>query len=312
MNYFTRYSTIRHHAAYWITRLHSENCTDAEKEAFQKWLADSQDHATEFQHLTEIWELGAGAPQTMLPTIPVARKNNILLNRRTALACLGTSVLMLSPLGQKVQATQLLQTKTGDISTFTLGGKICCQMDTDTKLAFIPDSQCCRLEKGQVILSASAAASTLWVIAAHTSVYLQLHASTNIRIAPDCVHVTALQDKILVRSEHLPASGAWLQPGQRLRFFADGHLHSDYPEIDTLLSWQEGRLIFRNRPLWEVITEINRYIPQKIKLDAPLLINRPLSGVYYIARGNAFLQMLVRLLPIRLVNNTNGITLLPA
>lgn len=307
----THRSTIRHDAACWIARLHAEDCTEPEKQAFRSWLSMDPDHAAEFQHLTGLWELGGGVPPALIPAPPAARKHAAGLSRRHMLACLGAGGLMFSPLGRHAQAARVQQTGPGELATITLGGQARCLLDTDTRLVFLPDSQCCRLEKGQMVLSTAGSISPVWLFAGSINLRLRLHASADIRIDSDCVHVTAVRDRVLVHDGASTHQGRWLQPGQRLRFFKDGQLHDDYPDLDALLSWQEGRLVFRNRPLWEVIAEINRYMPRKITLAAPLVADRRLSGVYYIARGDSFLQMLVHLFPVRLVNGADGLTIAP-
>ncbi|MBC7211531.1 MAG: DUF4880 domain-containing protein [Pseudomonas sp.] len=43
-------------AAHWCMRLHADDCTAAEREAFGQWLASDPRHAEEYQAMLEIWD----------------------------------------------------------------------------------------------------------------------------------------------------------------------------------------------------------------------------------------------------------------
>ncbi|NVL27655.1 DUF4880 domain-containing protein, partial [Pseudomonas syringae pv. actinidiae] len=43
-------------AAHWCMRLHADDCTVAEKKAFDQWLKAHPLHAAEYQAMAEIWD----------------------------------------------------------------------------------------------------------------------------------------------------------------------------------------------------------------------------------------------------------------
>ncbi|WP_236198206.1 FecR/PupR family sigma factor regulator, partial [Pseudomonas putida] len=43
-------------AAHWCMRLHADDCTASEREAFARWLAADPRHAEEYQAMLEIWQ----------------------------------------------------------------------------------------------------------------------------------------------------------------------------------------------------------------------------------------------------------------
>ncbi|GBR25427.1 iron transport regulator protein/ sensor kinase [Komagataeibacter nataicola NRIC 0616] len=303
-----RRASIRSHAARWIARLHADDCTEADKQRFRQWLYSNPRHASAFEQLTELWELG-GSPGPASARHAPARA--MRPSRRQVLAGLAGAALLLPPMPRRAQAARVLQTPAGTFSGITLEGSVRCELDTDTRLVLLPDSQCGRLEKGQIVLSALGRAPPLWLFAGPVNLRLCVQGAANIRLDPDCVHVTAVRDRLLVKDPSLAGGRAWLPPGQRLSFFANGHSRQDTPDLNALLAWQQGRIVFRNCPLGEVVAEINRYMPQKITLQAPLLTGRRLSGVYYISRGDSFLQMLPHLLPVRLVRTPDGLEIAP-
>ena len=51
-------------AAHWCMRLHADDCTQAEREAFAGWLAADPRHAEEYQAMLEIWQTADLLPRS--------------------------------------------------------------------------------------------------------------------------------------------------------------------------------------------------------------------------------------------------------
>ena len=51
-------------AAHWCMRLHADDCTLVEREAFSRWLAADPRHAEEYQAMLEIWQTADLLPRT--------------------------------------------------------------------------------------------------------------------------------------------------------------------------------------------------------------------------------------------------------
>jgi transmembrane sensor len=52
MNHDMNKNTIQKRASYWVTRLHSSDCTDTERYAFDDWLAASEQHRIAYQQVS--------------------------------------------------------------------------------------------------------------------------------------------------------------------------------------------------------------------------------------------------------------------
>ncbi|MGY4535510.1 ferric-dicitrate binding protein FerR (iron transport regulator) [Pseudomonas sp. TE3786] len=55
-------------AAYWVLRLHDEDCSKAERQAFQNWVQASPEHAFEYAKMLEIWDQ-AERPAALSPRL---------------------------------------------------------------------------------------------------------------------------------------------------------------------------------------------------------------------------------------------------
>lgn len=63
-------------------------------------------------------------------------------------------------------------------------------------------------------------------------------------------------------------------------------------ELEDLLSWREGVLVFRGTPLAEAVAEFNRYNAHKLVVDDPAIAAIPVGGSFRWANTDAFVRVL--------------------
>lgn len=63
-------------------------------------------------------------------------------------------------------------------------------------------------------------------------------------------------------------------------------------EMEALLGWREGLLVFRGTPLAEAVAEFNRYNVHKLVLDDPSIAAIPVGGSFRWANTDAFVRVL--------------------
>lgn len=290
---------IKTRAAEWIARLHAGDCTPLDHDRFREWLTSDPRNGPVFEHMTELWELSGGLPRPAPVAIPTRATRSPALSRRHALAGLVATVFLAAPPWEGAHASRIEETGTGSIRDIRITPHAHCRLDTRTRLVVGRNGQQARLCHGQVMLSV-AGPDPFHLSADGMTVQLHDQTAADIRINRSNTEVTAVRGKVFLTATALREAGRWVMPGQRLRMYRNGGWNIDYPDLETLLSWQGGELVFRNQPLAEVIEEINRYASRQIVLSAPRLASQRLSGVYHVRQGDAFLQMLPRLLPLRI------------
>jgi transmembrane sensor len=84
--------------------------------------------------------------------------------------------------------------------------------------------------------------------------------------------------------------------------------------IDTAsaTSWVEGRVVFRDTPLRQAVFEVNRYLTDKIELDAPALENESVNGVFRTGDRDAFVSAAAAALDLRASPGKDGAVRLTA
>ena len=297
---------VREQAALWIARLHADDCNDTDRARFVQWMREDTCNANTFELLTDYWELGGGVPTQSIPATPAKRldTHGFSLGRRSALALASAALIALVPMNKTARASRVLQASTGHTLRIALPDYGTCLLDSGSRMTLSEDGHRARLEHGQVLLSPESP-SDFHLSVRNVTVRLSRQTSANVRMEQNCTDITALRGRILLRSGTTAARDIWIRTGQRFRIAQNGAVSIDYPNIEALLSWQTGRLIFRNTPLEEAVLEIRRYSQRQIILASPTISNMRLSGVYFVSQGEMFLRMLPRLLPLTLQEQGN-------
>jgi len=78
---------------------------------------------------------------------------------------------------------------------------------------------------------------------------------------------------------------------------------------DDALAWRAGRLIYRNRPLSEVVADLNRYGDEQVKTVGSAADLR-FTGVLTVASQAVMVQRLAGLLPVATTSSKDGVILL--
>ncbi|WP_084197394.1 FecR family protein [Solimonas soli] len=123
---------------------------------------------------------------------------------------------------------------------------------------------------------------------------------------PAATAVTVLRGHVAVRGAADGRAGLLLGAGERAvvrggRVAADGRV-----DAQRGMPWTDGRLVFDRTPLREALAEIARYRRAPLTLAAPQLGELRLSGVFSVERSDDLLDLLPRILPVRVERAADG------
>jgi transmembrane sensor len=80
--------------------------------------------------------------------------------------------------------------------------------------------------------------------------------------------------------------------------------------IDAAMAWRQGRLVFDNVPLRDVVTELGRYRRGRIVVASPSLASRAVSGVFDTADLESALDTICRELGVKMISAGSMVTFL--
>lgn len=111
-----------------------------------------------------------------------------------------------------------------------------------------------------------------------------------VRRLDDGAAVTVTQGVVEVRT----GSGefALLTAGRRAAAAVAGPIQVGAVDADTETAWRRGKLIFHSRPLSDVATEIERYLPGRVVVADDALRRLPVSGVFDLRHTDGLAQAL--------------------
>ncbi|MEN2976906.1 FecR domain-containing protein [Tistrella bauzanensis] len=279
-------------------RARDPDAAPGEAEALAAWAAADPAHAAALARVEALWgadvfaaALAKAATTDMAPAtdartpapisgaIATRRRRPVL--RRLALAA---SVLVAVGIGAALDLPVRLQadavTATGERRVMMLADGSRVTLDTDTAIAVTIDDtgRHLRLLGGRAFFEVSPDGARPFTVAAGPA---------TVRVTGTAFAVGFTADdavRVQVRSGRVEAGAAGrsvaLAAGDTLRLDNTGPGAVTRPDPAQSLGWLDGRLVFADRPLGEVLAELDRYLPGRILITDPTLASRRVTGNY--------------------------------
>lgn len=329
----TTLEKIEDQAVYWLGRLNAPDFSAQDRAALEKWKREDPLHKQVFERLergNEFADQFLSDPQILDMVETARRETEISWWRRPSYqAAIAAAVMIavglpitLSILDRPAStATEELvdpliayETAIGERSTVTLADGSVVTLNTDSKITvdFSSLERNVDLLQGQAFFEVAKDASRPFVVDAGDKRVVALGTSFDVRFKEEGrVEVTLVEGLVNVdiitklerTSQEAPqpssANTVSLKPGDRLTASAQETPEIVQPEIEDEISWRDGLLIFRDRPLAEVVYEMNRYSVQKMVLgNDPRLQELEVSGVFNTGRASTFVTALETMHPL--------------
>lgn len=314
--------TLRQEGFDWVLQLASGEATVADLEALRRWRASSPDHERAFAEAVALRakvrsavEAGRDAPPTL--GVP-ARRARPQLNRRALFggavaASAAGYMLVRPPLDAWPSLSELTadyRTKIGERRQVAVGPGVSLDLNTRTSVADRSVAGRPRIElvSGEVAITAARKPGAAPLVAiAGAGRAIVAAGAVDIRRDGDVVCVACLSGR--ARILH-PAGEAALSARQQVAWTADKV--DAVAEVDPTAvgAWRSGRLVFRNRPLSDVVREINRYRPGRIVLTNAALGQRTVYGVFHTDHIDGAVEEIRSLVGARATRLPGGVVLL--
>jgi transmembrane sensor len=308
-------------AAHWCMRLHADDCTAAEREAFARWLAADPRHAEEYRAMLEIWQTADLLPRnaTVIDFNPPSRQAARVRNWRPLASAAAIALAVLPLVGwmgweqgwlpnhyQHFEASDRMQTvELSDGSTV--------QLNLNTELTYLnfKDQRQVTLKRGEAFFKVQHDSAHPFIVHAGRGQTRVTGTQFNVWKYQDQVKVTLVEGSVLVSSDG-SAGGYRLGPGMQASYHK-GDFEPQLAQSDdygNALAWRNGKLVLDNLSLEQALPVINRY------LDAPLLLADAstgrirISGIYNTREVGRLVNNLPKVLPVYLTRSKDGSTVL--
>lgn len=294
-------NALEEQAAAWFLRIQEGDCSAAERQEFEDWLAASPEHRREYQQYVQLWsnldQVGGMAKD--------ARGRKV----RGGIALLALAAL----LGTAQWFTgreETFVTALGERRHVVLADGTAVDMNTATtlKVGMSGYTRRVTLEKGEALFEVAHHAWRPFEVSAGKATLRDIGTSFNVARDDDATTVAVLQGEVQVR---LDSQSISLRGGEQLAYSARGVSEILPVNAAAATAWRTGRLVFHETPLEEVVRQINRYHARQVVLSDTRLGSLKVSGEFNAADREGLIRSLTVLFPMRSEERGEATALLP-
>ena len=306
-------------AAYWFARDHGGLMTAGERQQFQAWRQADTAHERAYQEMQQVWGLTQAVPDRDLrPLIarkPAPRLASPQRRRLTwglagavgAAAAAGVAWPLWWPAQTLFQ--QGYATARGERRRVALQDDSVLTLNTATQaeVRYTQDERQVTLQAGEIMFEVSRDKARPFIV--DTAVGRVRVTGTRFNVRYDRERLTVAVESGSVEVTTGPwwnRQRAQLTAGQGASLAHRGDaLQVEAVDVASLTAWRQGKAVFDNVPLAQVVDEINRYRSQPIRVAAALRGIR-IAGVFDVDNTAGFLAALPALIPVRVVPRADG------
>jgi transmembrane sensor len=297
----------RDEALAWFVRLNSGEATQMDRGDHARWMAADPLNRAEYGRLGGLWEDLDRIPDpraaldmdgAMLPPSTSRRS----FSRR---AFLGAGTMALAAASAAVVAgppdflTSDYFTGTGEQRSLTLedGSRVDLDADTAIALDFSGTARNIRLLRGRAFFDVASNPGRPFTVRAAGGSTTALGTRFVVHEWSGAVTVSVEESAVSVAGPD--NSDTVVKAGEYVTY-DDMHLGQAQPvDVEAEVSWRRGKLIFEDRPLRQVLADVNRYRSGTIRVTDSRLLNMRVSGIFDIRNPDGVLEAIRQTLPVR-------------
>lgn len=284
-----------------------------EQTAFRAWLEASPEHGEAYRKVGELWQSAesiradpavlelreralARYPATQQrPAIPKAW---FWTAGVAAVAGLAAALLILV---QQPAAFQVFRTGAGQTANIGLvdGSRLTLDTDTVVRVRLSAGKRAVYLDQGRAYFKVAKDKARPFVVTAGGNDVLATGTAFEVTAEAQRFEVLLVEGHVRVSAQPAKAPPGLaaaiytdLEPGTRLS--VNGSRTWTLTKVDSgrELAWTEGQLRFDNKPLAEIVAEMNRYSRRKIVIDDPNTAGRLIYGAFMAGDADQFVRAL--------------------
>ena len=193
------------------------------------------------------------------------------------------------------------------------GSKLFLDVDTQVQVRYAERTRDVLLKKGEVFFVVSHDPARPFRVGSGDSRVTVLGTQFSVRRNAQALAVAVKQGRVALQPSLEKDAEHVLLAGDSARLdLAEQRLELGHVAPEQVASWRDGQLVFRDKPLGELVEELSRYRAAPIRRGDPRLAGKRVSGTVRIARPDDFLLALPALLPVRVQPQAGGEVLILA
>ena len=286
----------------WIVRLTSGNVSAAELERFKAWRDQSSDHRRAFERERAFWrqlQVLDGKSDGMPPFHPLPTARRAPMGRRAFLvgggAVAATAAAVVAMPRLRLWWNADFTTAVGEQARIDLPDGSVATLNTDSAIAvdFTPRLRLVTLLKGEAEFGVRSDASSLFRVAALGGNSDARGTAFSVKAFDGVATVTVREGRVRVAGPAAPtdldevmADKVELAANEQTTYGAGGRpLPASTVDVEAVMAWRNGRVIFEGRPFSAAMAELGRYVPERIVLAPGVRPDVPVSAIFSTANA---------------------------
>lgn len=272
----------------WWVRVNGGNMDAIEQSRFQTWLNANPLHQSAFEDINSLWRELDGIKDLIADVMPATKpKPRRIVHRQWAISALAACLLVavLYPSASiKLRADE--STDIAETRTVQLADGSSVEMNSETALSINMTDKTRELNllQGEAQFKVSPDPNRPFKVRVDNGIVTALGTAFNIRHSRQGVEVTVTEHKVAVKLDGNPANQATqaiVEQGQQVAYDQDNGL-SAVKTVDTRIAtaWQRGKLVVQDKPLGEVLAELNHYHRGYFVVGDPTIAQHRINGVF--------------------------------
>lgn len=282
-------SRLTEEAASWFLKLNDPDCTETDRHAFDAWLAADKANRAEYSQFERLWQT--------LDRLPPQRKRHL---RKAILATLLVTGVLASLLAfEPPTEQQLIVTAVGERRHLVLadGSELDINAGSRIRTDYSWFSRRIEIESGEALFKVAPDKLRPFEVRAANGIMRDIGTTFDVANENGKVTVGVIEGKVDVRLDGR-AKGILLKGGEQLAYAGTGETLARQLDADYT-AWRDGRWIFKDTPLEEVVADMNRQHNRQTVLNDPALARLHVSGAFNIGDRAGLLKALETLYPLR-------------
>lgn len=287
--------SIEEQAADWAVRLDDEAVDASTEAACARWCAQDPRHAQALDAMRRMWQ--AVTPDTPLPRAKTRRrpKARHVLGLLVVVPCTVWIAGALLPwrywlADERTAVGETRRLTLADGSLVTLNSNSAIDIDLQDGKRRV------RLRRGEVYVEVAKGAAPFAVID-RDGAAVALGTRYAVRRDEHDTLVTVEESRVRIRPRAARESGVIVSAGEQVRFGKQGVTAPVGDAAPGALAWRQGRMVFQDVPVAEVLREMARYRPGVLLVDDEALAGLRFTGVLPTAQSDQALALLLSALP---------------
>jgi transmembrane sensor len=290
-------------AAAWVVRLQDADVGETEWLSFDAWLESSPAHALAYDRALSVWhELDRQAPFLKRRlAVPSVRFHRLPLVGGALAAALALGWFLHSSAPSR-PAIEIHQTGKGERKSVTLadGSHIDLAASSHLSVSLSRGERQISLDEGEAIFDVAPDSNRPFVITAGDRQVRVVGTEFDVRRRDDQFSVTVRRGVVEVLPV-APAQGQALRltPGDRIDHrIGTAATHASLVSADDVFAWRSGHQVYRDRPLAEVVADLNAQFIRPVSLADGKTAEMRFSGVLVLDDEDSVVHRLTLLAPL--------------